>query len=133
MEIKEYGKYSPEEILPLYADVGRTAYTQDPQTLQKGFENSLLVLAAYENDRLIGIIRVVGDGHTVVYVQDLLVLRQYQRRGIGSALLKAILVRYAHVRQVLLATDDTPQTVAFYEKIGLRRLSDFGCCSFMKV
>ena len=46
------------------------AYTDDPTALRNGFANSLLTLAAYEEASLAGLIRVVGDGYTVVLVQD---------------------------------------------------------------
>ncbi len=59
--------------------------------LEQGYRNSLLVLAAYENDVLLGIIRMVGDGFTIVWIQDILVLPSRQRQGIGTALLKAVL------------------------------------------
>ena len=59
MEIREYRQYDEREILLLYASVGWTAYTDQPETLRRGFENSLLTLAAYEENRLIGILRAV--------------------------------------------------------------------------
>ena len=58
MTICEYKQYAEQEILPLYTSVGRTAYTDHPELLRKGFENSMLTLAAYEDDQLLGISRV---------------------------------------------------------------------------
>lgn len=133
MEIREYRTYNEEEILRLYASVGWTAYTDHPKVLRKGFENSMLTLAAYESEQLLGLIRAVGDGFTIVFVQDILVFPKHQRKGIGSALLKAILDRYSHVRQIELATDNTPKTIAFYQSMGFREISEIGCCGFMRV
>lgn len=133
MEIREYRTYNEEEILRLYASVGWTAYTDHPKVLRKGFENSMLTLAAYESEQLLGLIRAVGDGFTIVFVQDILVFPKHQRKGIGSALLKAILDRYSHVRQIELATDNTPKTIAFYQSMGFREMSEIGCCGFMRV
>ena len=133
MEIREYKIYNEPEILGLYEAVGWTAYTSRPEALRRGFEHSLLILAAYEADRLLGLIRIVGDGHTIVFVQDILVLPEYQRKGIGSALLQAVLDRYRHVRQIELATDDTPKTAGFYRSMGFREMSEIGCRGFMKV
>ncbi len=79
MEIREYRTYNESEILPLYESVGWTAYTENPEVLQKSFESSMLTLAAYEEDQLLGIIRAVGDGHTAVFVQDILVFPEHQR------------------------------------------------------
>lgn len=132
MEIREYTEYSRDEIQRLYSQVGWTAYTEDLNALEQGFKNSLLVLASFENDELLGIIRVVGDGFTVILVQDILVFPQYQRQGIGTALFKAVLDRYSHVRQIQLVTDNTPQTVAFYKSLGFSDFSALGCCGFMK-
>ena len=133
MTICEYKQYIEQEILALYASVGWTAYTDHPELLQKGFESSMLTLAAYEGEQLLGIIRTVGDGHTIVFVQDILVFPEHQRKGVGSALLQAILDRYSHVRQIELATDNTPKTIAFYKSMGFRDMSEIGCCGFMKV
>lgn len=133
MEIREYKTYNKSEILCLYASVGWSAYTDHPEALRKGYENSLLTLAAYEGEQLLGIIRTVGDGHTIVFVQDILVFPEYQRKGVGSALLQAILDRYSHVRQIELATDNTPKTIAFYKSMGFREMSEIGCCGFMQV
>ena len=38
----------------------------------------MLTLAAYEGDQLLGIIRTVGDRHTIVFVQDILVFPEHQ-------------------------------------------------------
>ena len=132
MEIIEYKEYQEDEILRLYTEVGWTAYTDDMAALRQGYEHSLLVLAAYENDELLGVIRAVGDGATIVYVQDLLVLPKWQRQGVGTALVQAVLDRYADVRQIVLATDNTPGTVAFYKSLGLLEFAEIGCCGFMR-
>ena len=132
MEIRQYRNYNEAEILNLYSSVGWTAYTDDPVSLKAGFENSLLTLVAYDGDMLIGVIRTVGDGQTIVYVQDIIVLPEYQRRGIGTALVKAILTHFQSVRQIVLSTDNTSKTIAFYESLGFVKLTDIGCWGFMK-
>lgn len=134
MKIQEYTTYKEEEILRLYASVGWSAYTDHPETLKNGFANSLLTLAAYDDeDQLLGIIRTVGDGHTIVFIQDVLVFPAHQRKGIGSQLIQAVLRRFKDVRQIELATDNTPKTIAFYEAQGFSQMSEIGCCGFMKV
>ncbi len=132
MEIREYTTYHADEIARLYAAVGWTAYTEDLPALERGYRNSLLILAAYENDELLGIVRAVGDGATIVLVQDILVFPDKQRQGVGTALLRAVLERYADVRQIQLATDNTPKTVAFYRSLGFREYAEIGCCGFMR-
>lgn len=130
--IKEYKGYDEQEILQLYQAVGWTAYTDHPAALRQGFQRSLLVLAACEGDALLGLIRVVGDGFTIVLIQDILVYPENQRQGIGTALVQAVLDRYRDVRQIQLVTDDTEKTIAFYRSMGFRTLSSLGCCGFMR-
>ena len=132
MEIREYGEYKENEIQRLYTEVGWTAYTENMSVLEQGYKNSLLVLAAYENGELLGIIRCVGDGFTIVFVQDILVFPKKQHQGIGTALLKAVLKKYPNVRQIELATDNIPKNVNFYKSLGFSEFSEVGCCGFMK-
>ncbi len=133
MKIREYAPYRAPEIAALYASVGWTAYTDDLAALERGFAHSLLVLGAYTDDKLIGILRAVGDGETIVFIQDILVLPAYQRKGVGSALVREALARFSHVRQIGLLTDDLPETVAFYKALGFRPLSRLGCCGFLRI
>lgn len=133
MMIKEYSQFKEAEIRRLYSSVGWTAYTEDMDALCRGFINSLLTLAAYEDDELIGILRAVGDGETIVFIQDILVLPEKQRTGVGSALVSALLERFPRVRQIELMTDNTPATVAFYRALGFKELGEIGCCGFWKV
>ena len=127
MEIKEYKNYKEAEICQLYTEVGWTAYTENLPVLEQGYKNSLLVLAAYDNDELLGIIRVVGDGFSIIFVQDILVFPSKQRKGVGTALLKAVLDRYHDVRQIELTTDNTPKTLAFYKSLGFSAHTKHSC------
>ncbi len=53
MEIREYTEYNEKDIEHLYTEVGWTAYINNLPILRRGFENSLLVLAAFEKSELI--------------------------------------------------------------------------------
>ena len=99
--------------------------------MRKAYDNSLCILGAYEGNELVGLIRSVGDGYTILFVQDLLVLPSHQRKGIGTRLMKALLERYAHVYQIELATDDTEKSIGFYKAMGFRDLREIGCCGFL--
>lgn len=121
-----------ESILNLYNDVSWSAYTSNPEQLKNAIKNSLKVWTAWEDDLLIALARVVGDGYTIIYIQDILVLQAYQRRGIGSKLLEMILKNYKDVRQIILLTDDSDKTISFYEKNGLTPVGKYNTVAFMK-
>ena len=82
IEIREYMDFDLDEITGLYQAVGWTNYTARAGMLREAYEHSLCVLGAYLGDRLIGILRAVGDGVSIVLIQDLLVLPEYQRPGV---------------------------------------------------
>lgn len=122
-----------EEVLEIYKSVGWTIYASDPEKLRRAFENSLCVLAAYEGDTLVGILRAVGDGETVVFLQDILVRPDKQGQGIGRKLMAEFFRKYSHVRQVQLLTDDTPATVGFYRAVGMVPAEELHFKSFVKL
>ena len=117
-------EFDEKEILNLYNDNGWSSYTRDEKSLFKGIKCSLLVLAAYDTGTLVGLIRVVGDGNTIIYIQDILVLKRYQRLGIGTKLLLDVLNKYNKVRQICLSTDLTEEQKKFYESCGFKEYND---------
>ena len=121
-----------EEIFPLYEAVGWTNYTTNSTMLQNALEHSLFLISARdENGKLIGFLRAVGDGYSIVYIQDIIVLPEYQRQGIGTQLLRQTLEYFKEVYQMILTTDSELKTLAFYESNGFTALSKVGCTSFM--
>ncbi|MBQ8136817.1 MAG: GNAT family N-acetyltransferase [Clostridia bacterium] len=89
MEIRPYTDFQLEEIMALYASVGWVNYTRRPEMLAAAYQNSLCSFAAFEGE-IVGVIRAVGDGASVLLIQDLIVHPAYQRRGVGSLLLRAM-------------------------------------------
>ncbi|WP_284760433.1 GNAT family N-acetyltransferase [Curtobacterium sp. MEB011] len=114
-----------DELVALYDAVGWTAYTQDPAALTAAIVGSHTVLTARDDDgHLLGLLRTVSDGVTIVYVQDVLVVPSAHRSGVGGALLDAALQRYADVRQTVLLTDAEAGQRAFYESRGFVEAHD---------
>ena len=121
-----------EEILPLYEAVGWSNYTSNPTMLQNALEHSLFLISARDEDgKLVGFLRAVGDGYSILYIQDIIVLPEYQRQGIGTQLLRQTLEHFKDVYQIILTTDSELKTIAFYEANGFTALSKYGCTSFM--
>lgn len=118
------------EVLALYKSVGWSMYTRDPARLERALTHSLTVLSAYEGKQLVGLIRAVGDGETILFIQDLLALPEYQRRGIGKQLIEALLARFPEVRQRVLLTDDDPKTRSFYKAAGFVESQQMGVIAF---
>ena len=121
-----------EDVLPLYEAVGWTNYTTKPEMLEAAYKNSLHIIGAFNDDeKLIGILRGVGDGASILFIQDILVYPEYQHQGIGTKLLQMTLEKYKNVYQIQLATDDSTKTVSFYESNGFTSLTSLNCVSFI--
>lgn len=86
--------------------------------LYQAISNSLDIISAWNGEELIGIIRTVGDGLTIIYIQDLLVLNEYQNQGVGTQLMQQVLNKYKRVRQKVLITEEASDVRHFYEKNG---------------
>ena len=116
-----------EDVLHLYQAVGWTNYTNQPQMLEQALPHSLAVYLAFDGEKIVGLIRLVGDGFSSVFVQDLIVLPSYQRQGIGRSLMKEALEDYKDAYQVQLVTDQTERTLGFYRSMGFEILSTYNC------
>ena len=101
--------------------------------LERAVRGSLCTLGAWDGEKLVGLVRAVGDGASILFVQDLLVLPAYRRRGVARRLMQALEARWPAVYQTELLTDERPETLAFYEALGFRRARDYGCCALMKL
>lgn len=133
IKISQYENFNEAEIIELYGSVGWTAYANAPDMLKRAYAGSMCVLGAYDEERLVGIVRAVGDGASIMLIQDLLILPQYQRMGIGTRLINALTEKYGNMYQTELMTDNEERTVAFYRSLGFKEAAEMGCCAFMKM
>ena len=122
-----------EDVLHLYQAVGWTNYTNQPQMLEQSLAHSLAIYVARDGEEIVGLVRLVGDGFSSVFVQDLIVLPSYQRRGIGSDLMKEALEDYKDAYQVQLVTDQTEKNLGFYRSLGFETLSTYDCTGMIWV
>ena len=58
---------------------------------QRALDNSVKVFTVLDDDKPIGMGRVVGDEAVISYIQDLIVIPEYQSRHIGSLLIEHII------------------------------------------
>lgn len=122
--------FDKEAILHLYKDNQWKAYTDHPKKIYDGIQNSLDCIGVYDSSILVGLIRTVGDKNTIIFIQDILILKQYQRHGIGKKLMQIIIDKYKEVRQITLVTDDTEKTRKFYESVGMIDFETKGVIGF---
>jgi ribosomal protein S18 acetylase RimI-like enzyme len=112
------------QVLALYDAVGWTAYTSSPETVSAALAGSAAIAVARAGTELVGLARVISDGASICYLQDVLVRPSFQRRGLGRRLVQLVVQPFAHVRQKVLLTDNEAGQKAFYESLGYTQVTD---------
>ena len=133
IKITKETSVSIDDVLHLYQAVGWTNYTNQPQMLEQALSHSLATYLARDGEEIVGLVRLVGDGFSSVFVQDLIVLPSYQRQGIGSNLMKEALSDYKDAYQIQLATEQTEKNLGFYRSLGFETLSTYDCTGMIWV
>ena len=87
---------SYEERLPSPMDFMRmreaVGWRNPPgEAVVRGLEGSLYGVVARVNGNDVGMARVVGDGAITFYIQDVVVVPDYQGQGIGDGLMKRVM------------------------------------------
>jgi len=131
--IYKYDKnFDKNKIKKLYDDAGWVSYTDNLLSLIRGIESSLMVISAWDEEELVGLIRVIGDGQTIIYIQDILVLKSYKRKGIGTKLVNLVLEHFPNVRQKVLITDNEVESTGFYNSLDFESADKFNIVCFLK-
>lgn len=121
------------DVKQIYEDSNWKAYLQDDEKLKRAFNNSLYILGAFYNGKLIGFIRCVGDGEHIIVVQDLIVKSQYQKKGIGTHLFKTIWDKYIDVRMFQVVTDIEDEVDnKFYQSFNMKKLNEGHMVSYFR-
>ncbi len=113
-----------EAVVALYQSGGW--WREDPyarEIIPRMVRGSFCFLTAVDaGGRIVGMGRAVSDGASDAYIQDVVVLTEYRRRGIGQELIRRLV---AHCRErglEWIGLVAEPGTTPFYEKLGFEVL-----------
>lgn len=107
------------EWVSLRESVGFGAYNE--QQAVRGLKNSLFCVCALNDaGQTIGMARVVGDGVTCFYIQDVIVRPEYQNVGVGFAMMKRVIsyIDENSVPNAVVGLMAAKGKEGFYEKFG---------------
>lgn len=90
--------------------------TRDPEKIRAAAANSFAVCTAYVDDRLVGFGRAISDGVAQSAIYDVVVLPESQGRGIGQAIMQALLDKLPSSGAILIYA--APGKEGFYRKFG---------------
>jgi len=111
----------PQKILNLYKSVGwvnKNSGIKVGKSISLAYENSQIVISAWIDKELIGIIRALTDKKVNGVIFGLLVDKKFQKKGVGKELLYKCMNKYPKIRWYLWAGNSKAE--GFYKKVGMR-------------
>jgi ribosomal protein S18 acetylase RimI-like enzyme len=108
-----------DQIIELYDNAGLPRPTNDKERMQKMFDNSNLVVTAWDGDLLVGVSRSITDWVWSCYLADLAVRSDYQKEGIGRQLIMRTKEKLGEQSMILLLS--VPSALEYYPKIGFEK------------
>ena len=116
--ISETKDININDILILYK-ANNWSSADKPTQLYNGLLNSETLITAWEDKKLVGLGNAISDGHLTVYYPHLLVIPEYQGKGIGKMIFDKMQEKYSHFHMQMLTADG--KAVDFYKKNGFKR------------
>lgn len=65
----------------------------DSEVVKQGLANSVYSLCAVVDHEVVGFVRLVGDGHLKLSIEELIVAPEYQGQGIARALMERLMIQ----------------------------------------
>lgn len=90
-----------------------------PDELMAALAQSHSLVTAWDGSSLIGLGNAISDGHLVVYYPHVLVLPEWQGKGVGKAIMRCLQQRYQGFHQQILMADGA--STEFYRNMGFER------------
>jgi len=108
-----------EQIIELYDNAGLPRPTHDPQRIRAMFDNSDLIITAWDENKLVGVSRTITDWVWCSYLADLAISPAYKRSGIGKKLIELARQKIGERSMLLLLSVST--AMDYYPKVGFVR------------
>ena len=116
----KYNELSAEEFILLWETVWGQGPTLEQTKL--AMDHTLFRVSVFDDDRIIAMARMIGDMGLNYYIKDVVVIPEYQGRGIGRLLINELLkfVKDNGIRDtgIFVELCAMPDKMPFYEKLG---------------
>jgi ribosomal protein S18 acetylase RimI-like enzyme len=127
VEIKFVEKWSEDDIVELYRVGGWWKDSYDKSVIKFIIKNSFCfaVVVDKKTKKAVGMGRVLSDGISDGYIQDLVILPEYRKKGIGKKLTKVLVdcCKSKGVNWIALISE--PNQEEFYKKIGFKEMKNY--------
>lgn len=97
---------------------------RDEEIVKEALANTLYSISIFDDDKIIGFGRILGDKSIFLFIQDIMVIPDYQGQGIGSKIMESLLTKIdeyklinPHIRTYLGASKGKEE---FYKKFNFK-------------
>lgn len=101
--------------------------TRDARVVEEALNNTLYSVSIFDDNKIIGYGRIIGDKTIFLYIQDIMVIPEYQGQKIGTKIMEKLLTKINEykkinpdIRTYLGASKGKEK---FYEKFGFKTRS----------
>lgn len=116
----KYNELSAKDFIYLWESVWDEA--PSIEQVELAMENTLFRISIYDNDKLIAMARLIGDKGLDYYIKDVVVIPEYQGKGVGRILVEELL-KYINDNgisntEIFVELCAMPDVIPFYKKFG---------------
>ncbi len=108
-----------EQIIELYDNAELPRPTTDRARIKTMYDNSNLIITAWDDEKLVGVARSITDWAWSCYLADLAIRQAYQKLGIGKKLIDLTKEKVGEQTMVLLLS--VPTAMTYYPKVGFSK------------
>jgi GNAT superfamily N-acetyltransferase len=116
--------WEEEQIAQLYKDGGWWRDYMDPTRIQELISGSYIFVVAIDisTGRSVGMGRVISDGIADAYIQDVVVLAEWRKKGVGKMIVSKLIECCRSQSIAWIGLIAQPGTDSFYQSLGFERL-----------
>ncbi len=114
----EQKKFTMQQVQELFLSVGWVS-GQYPSRLHKALMHSATVITVWDQDKLVGLARVIDDSELVAFLHYVLVHPDYQHQGIAGKMLQMIIEKYKDYLYIEGMPEES-KNADFYKQFGFQ-------------
>jgi len=126
IEIRFVDSWSIDEIVELYRTGGWWKESYDASLINQMIDGSFVFAVVVDTtiDKAVGMGRVISDGISDAYIQDLVVLPKYRGHGIGKKLVDSLIKQCLSKGIVWIGVIAEPGSDKLYRGLGFKPMKD---------
>ncbi|WP_454052686.1 GNAT family N-acetyltransferase [Clostridium sp. Marseille-Q7071] len=109
--------FDADEVLNIFNSFN---WKREKEQIYSAFKNSYYILV-YNNENLIGFGRAVSDYYCYTSIHDILVLKEFQNKGIGTNIMNMLIEKFSNTNIYLTYTPDKD---VFYKKFNFEKINN---------